>query len=90
MIIIVCRISEESSSLVKSCLSDTGSTLETYELKLGINNTDRLAVHLEFDGGRPVVTQLKVDDSRILTVDVMCLNQYVYYYMYITEPILMV
>lgn len=75
-IILHCRISDESPFLVRSCISDTGSTVESYELKLGIENTHRLGVHLEFKDGRPVVTQLKADDSRLLTVDVMCLNQY--------------
>ena len=72
------RVSDKSSSLLKSCVSDAGSTLETYELKLSINSTHRLAVHLEFKDGGPVVTQLKADDCRLLMVDVMCLNQYVY------------
>ena len=62
---------------MRSCVLDVGSTLEAYELKLSINSTHRLAVHLEFQDGRPVVTQLKADDSRLLMVDMMCLNQYV-------------
>ena len=73
-----CRLSQESSSaLVTRSLADAGSMTETYELKLGIGNRDRLEVHLKFPGGRlePEVVQLKKDDSRILTVDVMCLNQ---------------
>lgn len=68
---------EASSALVKASLVDAGSTTETYELKLGIKNTDRLEIHLRFSEGRagPEVIQLKKDDSRILTIDVMCLNQ---------------
>ena len=68
---------EASSALTTSSLIDAGSTVETYELKLGIRDTDRLEVHLRFLEGRaePEVIQLKKDDSRILTIDVMCLNQ---------------
>ena len=51
--------------------------MEFYELKLGIRNADRLEVHLRFPEGRsePELIQLKKDDSRILTIDIMCLNQ---------------
>ena len=74
---LLCRVSEASSSaLVRNCLVEAGSTTETYELKLGVNE-DQLEVHLKFVEGRPEVVQLKKDDSRILMVDVMCLNQYV-------------
>lgn len=74
---LLCRVSEASSSaLVRHCLVEAGSTTETYELKLGVNE-DQLEVHLKFVEGRPEVIQLKKDDSRILMVDVMCLNQYV-------------
>jgi hypothetical protein len=70
-------MSEKASALITSSLTDTGSTTEFYELKLGMRNTDRLEVHLRFPEGRaePEVIQLKKDDSRILSVDFMCLNQ---------------
>ena len=54
---------------------DAGSTIETYEMKLGMRNTDRLEVHLQFTDGRPEVIQLKSNDSRILIIDVICFNQ---------------
>ena len=71
------RVSDaSSSSLVKTCLTEAVSTTETYELKVGVRNTDRLEVHLKFtDDGRPEVIQLKGEDSRVLTIDVMCFNQ---------------
>ena len=70
-------MSENISSVVPSFLTDTGSTTEFYELKLGIHDADRLEVHLRFPEGRsePEVIRLKKDDSRILTIDIMCLNQ---------------
>ena len=66
-----------ASALTTSSLIDAGSTVETYELKLGIRDTGRLEVHRRFLEGRaePEVIQLKKDDSRILTIDVLCLNQ---------------
>lgn len=65
---------------MKSGLVETGSAIELCEIKLGVRNKDRqakdrLTLHLKFKEGQPEVVQVKKDDSRILCIDLMCLNR---------------
>ena len=74
--IITTRVAEGAPTvLTKSLLKDTGSTVVTYDMKLGVKERGKLDVCIQFTEKKPKVVQVKKDENKILIFDMMCLNR---------------
>ena len=68
---------ENSLSLLeKSCLEDSGSFVETYDVKLSVLNKGKLDLRIKFTDGKPEVVSVKVDEQKVATFDILCLHRY--------------
>ena len=64
---------------VKS-LTDLGSTVESYDLKLSVQNKGKVDIRLKFKDGMPKIMTVRRDEEKLLITDILCLHRYVYYY----------
>ena len=71
------RVAEGApTNLKKNLLKDAGSTTITYDMKLGVKDTGKLDVRLQFIDKKPKVVQVKKNENKILIFDMMCLNRW--------------
>ena len=61
-------------------LTDLGSVVETYDLKLSVLNKGKVDIRLKFKDGMPKIMTVRRDEEKLLITDILCLHRYVYYY----------
>ena len=70
------RVVEQTrSTLERDLLTETGSTTITYDMKMGVKGKGKLDVRLQFTDAEPKIVQVKKNESKVLILDVMCLNR---------------
>ena len=62
---------------MRSLLEDTGSMIISYDMKLGMQDKGSLDIHVQIVDKKPKVMQVTRDETKVLIVDVMCLNRLV-------------
>ena len=78
---------------VKS-LTDLDSVVETYDLKISVDNKGKVDIRLKFFDGKPQIIAVRKDEEKLLIADVLCLHRYVMFthltctYMYLKVTII--
>ena len=57
-------------------MTDLGSMVETYDVKLVADSVGNLDIRLQFVGGKPEVVIVKKNEDKLLVTDVLCLHRY--------------
>lgn len=57
-------------------MTDLGSMVETYDVKLVADSVGNLDIRLKFVGGIPEVMVVKKNEDKLLVTDVLCLHRY--------------
>ena len=57
-------------------MTDLGSMVETYDVKLVADCVGNLDIRLQFVGGKPEVVIVKKNEDKLLVTDVLCLHRY--------------
>ena len=58
-------------------MTNLGSMVETYDVKLVADSVGNLDIRLQFAGGKPEVMIVKKNEDKLLVTDVLCLHKYV-------------
>ena len=61
-------------------LPDLDSEVETYDIKIAVNNKGKHDIRLKFVDRKPVIVAVKQDEEKILITDILCLHRYIYTY----------
>ena len=58
-------------------LTDTGSVVETYDMKIAVENKGKLDIRLQFVDGMAEVLAVKKDEEKLLLCDILSLHRYI-------------
>ena len=59
-------------------LADTGSMVETYDMKIAVENKGKLDIRLQFASGKTEILAVKKDEEKLLFCDILSMHRYVY------------
>lgn len=63
-------------------LPDLDSEVETYDIKIAVNNKGKHDIRLKFVDQKPVIVAVKQDEEKLLITDILCLHRYVHMHTY--------
>lgn len=68
---------EEVNALqaVKS-LTDLDSVVESYDMKIAVENKGKLDIRLQFVDGKLKIMAVRKDEEKFLITDILCLHRY--------------
>lgn len=73
------RLKEANALKAVESLTDLGSVVESYDLKLSVQNKGKVDIRLKFIDGIPKIMAVRRDEEKLLITDILCLHRYVYY-----------
>ena len=59
-------------------LPDLDSEVETYDIKIAVNNKGKHDIRLKFVDQKPVIVAVKQDEEKLLITDILCLHRYMH------------
>ena len=72
----ISRVQEANKHQVVQTLTDLDSEVETYDIKIAVNNKGKHDVRLKFIDQKPVIVAVKRDEEKLLITDILCLHRY--------------
>jgi hypothetical protein len=70
------RVQEANKHLVIQKFTDLDSEVETYDIKIAVNNKGKHDIRLKFVDQKPVIVTVKQDEEKLLITDILCLHRY--------------
>ena len=65
----------DTSRAVKK-MTDLDSCVESYDLKISVQNKGKVDIRLKFIHGKPLIIAVRKDEEKILISDILCLHRY--------------
>ena len=72
----ISRVKEANRDQVIQHLTDLDSEVETYDIKIAVNNKGKHDIRVKFIDQKPVIVAVKQDEEKLLTTDILCLHRY--------------
>ena len=71
------RVDETNTLQATHNLTDLGSVMESYDMKIAVENKGKVDIRLQFVGGKPEIVAVKRDEEKLLVADILCLHRYI-------------
>ena len=75
-------VQEANKHQVIQKLPDLDSEVETYDIKIAVNNKGKHDIRLKFVDRKPVIVAVKQDEEKLLITDILCLHRYTHTHTY--------
>ena len=69
------RLAEANALQCVKTLIDLNSVVETYDMKVAVENKGKIDIRLKFVGDKPSVMAVRKDDEKVLISDILCFHR---------------
>ena len=67
---------ETNQNQVVQNWTDLGSVVETYDVKIAVENKGKHDIRLKFTDQKPEILAVKKDEEKLIITDILCLHRY--------------
>lgn len=54
---------------------DSGSVVETYDIKLQVPDKEKLDVRIKFTDRKPEIVSVRIDEQKVIAFHILCLHR---------------